>query len=334
MSDVLATDALDAPPPMGEHVGDVDARPQIRAGTDGFFVEARGNFAESDVEGYMPSPESDRLRVKVSPFEGPLDLLLHLIEKHALDVFDIQIRTITEEYLKVVDDMRALDLDVAGEFLVMAATLAHIKSKLLLPQEERDDDDAPELDPRAALVRRLLEYQRFREAAQALDRLNMLGRDVFARPLTAPAFDGPVPSLEEQGLNLLEVDPFELIRLFDEMLRHKNKHVVHEVLVERISVGARINDLVDFMNSSDGSAGFSFDDVVLRFGARTRKNIIVTFLSVLEMARLKLLRFHQDESGRIFVSPVLENLRADDTMSEALASVDEFGPAHESEGAT
>jgi len=300
----------------------------IRAGNDDYNVLAHGSFTQKDAEGYLPSPDSDLLRVNIDHFEGPLDLLLFLIEKHAVDILDIPIKVIVVEYLKVLDEMRELNLDVAGEFLVMAANLAHIKSKMLLPKEERPRDPEPEGDPRADLVRRLLEYQRFKDAAMRLDQLSQLGRDVFARPLVPAQYDAPVLEPKEQGLNLADVDPLELIRLFDGVLKRQQKIVVHEVLVERISVGARINDMVDIFTADRARAAFTFADLVDRFGPRTRRGVIVSFLSVLEMARLRLIRLHQDPGTlAITVMPQHDNLRGDDddvVLSQMLASVDEF----------
>lgn len=311
--------SLDTPEAAGG-----DERPVIKAGSEDLYVEARGSFAEGDVAGYMPSPESDQLRVSLQAFEGPLDLLLHLIEKHALDVFDIPIKVVVAEYMKVLDDMRELNLDIAGEFLVMAAQLAHMKSKMLLPREERPKEAEPELDPRAELVRRLLEYQRFKDAAARLDALPMLGRDVYVRPSGPVAYDGPVDEPVEDtrtALNLAEIDLFDLIRLLDQMLKKQQKLVVHEVLVERISVGARINEMVDLLNAQKRPSGFTFAELCESFGPRTRRGVIVTFLSILEMARLKLVRVKQDETGAISIHPVEENLRASEA---ALATVDEF----------
>lgn len=309
------SDDTQAPPPAAAPA-DGDPRPTIKAGSEDLYVEARGAFAEGDVAGYMPSPESDQLRVRLKEFEGPLDLLLHLIEKHALEIFDIPIKVIVAEYMKVIDEMRELNLDVAGEFLVMAAQLAHIKSKMLLPREERPKEAEPELDPRAELVRRLLEYQRFKDAAFRLDQRPMLGRDVFGRPNTRAAYDGPVQEPVEDlktALNLAAIDVFDLIRLFDQMLKKQQKLVVHEVLVERISVGARINEMVDLLQGQP--RGWSFAELCDSFGPRTKRGVIVTFLSILEMTRLKLIRVVQDESGHISIEPVEQNLKADDIQS-------------------
>jgi segregation and condensation protein A len=306
--------------------------PSFRAGTEELSIEARGRFADKEIAGYVPSPESEQLLVRLSLFEGPLDLLLHLLDKHALDVFDIPIRTVVDEYMKAIDHMRDLNLDVAGEFLVMAAQLAHIKSKMLLPREERPVEGVPETDPRAELVRRLLEYQRFKEVAQKLDEMPQMGRDLFARPIAPIRYDGPVGSFAEDiytQLNLAEVDPFELIRLFDGMLRKQQKTVIHEVLLERISVGARINELVDIIG--DGTPR-TFAALCDAFGQRTRRSVIVTFLAVLEMTRLRLTRVRQAEDGTIEIHPILDNLRADeDALKATLGAVQEFEGGEEPE---
>jgi segregation and condensation protein A len=321
-----------------------DGLPVIRAGNDDFSVEARGTFTPADAEGYLPTPESELLRVRLQSFEGPLDLLLFLIEGHAIDILDIPIKVIVVEYLKILDSMRELNLDVAGEFLVMAAQLAHIKSGMLLPRDERPKAPEAEADPRADLVRRLLEYQRFKEAAQALDALPQLGRDAFARPPLPAQYDALVDEPKDPGLQLVDVDPLDLIRLYDAVLKRQQKLVVHEVLVERISVGARINELVDIFTDTAavraaagvaGGGAFTFAELVDRFGPRTRRGVIVTFLSILEMARLKLVRLQQDqETLALDVVPVLDNLHAEDDATRAgLASVDEFGGASGSSAA-
>lgn len=310
---------------------DVDERlPLVRAGNDDFSINAHGTFSAQDAAGYLPTPESELLRIRVESFEGPLDLLLFLIEKHALNVLDIPIKVIVIEYLRILDDMSDLNLDVAGEFLVMAAQLAHIKSRLLLPREERPAEQTPELDPRADLVRRLLEYQRFKDAAARLDELPQLGRDVFARALVPAQYDAFVEEPKEQELNLADVDPLELIRLLDAILRRQQKTVVHEVLVERIGVGARINELVDVFCGARDRLIFSFAELVDHFGPRTKRGVIVTFLAVLEMARLRLVHLRQDVDNAISVVPVHDNLRGDDddvVLTQRLDTVDEFGGA-------
>jgi len=295
----------------------------VRAGTEEFWVDAKGKFGTDDVKGYIPSPDSEQILVDLPLFEGPFDLLLHLIKRDSIDIFDINVAEITEHYLKVLEDMRALNLDIAGEFLVMASTLAHIKSKMLLPKEESDEEEE---DPRAALVRRLLEYQRFQAAAAAFEKLNWLGRDMFRRPPGTQSSDEADVQLLRAEPELAAIETLELIRLLARMLKRSKKRVVHEVILERLNVGARINDLVDYAREKEH---FSLRDVVARFGGYSRKNIIVTLLAILEMTKLKLLKVAQPaenaghEGGDIYVTPVHENL--DDI--EDMSIVDDYATA-------
>jgi segregation and condensation protein A len=302
----------------------------VRAGNDDWWVEARGDFAESAVKGYLPTPESDRLKVNVPQFEGPLDLLLHLIDKHALDIVNIPIATITKHYLQMLDDLRALDLDIAGEFLVMAAQLAHMKSKMLLPKEERAADQQEEKeDPREALIRRLMEYQRFKAAAEDFAKMMWLGRDVFARAPDVKVFSPAEVSSDDPTGGLAPFDVVKLIETLDQIMRRTKKRIVHEVTLERLTVGQRINEVVDFAQEREH---FTFRDLVLHFGGLTqgKRNIIVTFLSVLEMTKFKILRIHQaQEDGTIYIS-VMKKSFDEDTSSLVEAYGDER-PSHDDE---
>ena len=232
-------------------------------------------------------------RVQLSVFEGPLDLLLHLIQKHEIDIFDIPIAFITEEYLRQLDQMEALNLDVAGEFLVMAATLAHIKSRMLLPRPEPDPEGEPEEDPREALVRRLLEYQKYKSAAEQLGSVDLLDRDVFARRAPPPKV---VPG--EGDLGLAEVSVFKLVEALDRALKAAKIVIPHEVLVERISVADRIAEIAERLRDGDELSFF-----LMLQDAHDRGRIVATFLAVLEMARLRLLKLRQDAgTGDIFIT--------------------------------
>src|SRR3954451_13135342 len=157
--------------------------------------------------------------VKLPTFEGPLDLLLHLIEEHELNVMDIPIAFVAKKYVEYITLMEELNIDVASEYLVMAATLTHIKSKMLLPVPPADQEDEDELglDPRAELVRRLLEYQKYKRAAEQLGGGDVLGRDVFVRGLPAPAVEGPAPLA---GLSL-----FKLLDAFQTVLSRANTKI-------------------------------------------------------------------------------------------------------------
>lgn len=249
--------------------------------------------------------------VDLPVFEGPLDLLLHLIRKHEIDIFDIPISTILEKYIAYIEWMRALNLDVAGEFLVMAATLAQIKSKMLLPPGEGEDDDEEqpeEEDPRQELVRRLLEYQRYKEAATELRDLPILDRDVFARQAAKPTVEG-----DEEASPFADVSVFKLIEALDRVMRKASKRIPHEILIERISIADRIQELSALLGER---REMIFDEL---FGdAPTRQLIVITFIALLEMTRLQMVRLHQADGGEnIYITSRLENV----DLEQALALV-------------
>jgi segregation and condensation protein A len=224
-------------------------------------------------------------KVRLEGFEGPLDLLLHLIRKHRFDVYDIPIARILQEYLQVLEVMRELDLDVAGEFLVMAATLAEIKSRLLLPTGGELEDEEGE-DPRAELVRRLVEYERMREAARQLEDRPWLGRDVFARTWRSPDLDEV-----ESPDALYEVDLFQLLVAFKGLLDEAPEEFVHEVVRERISIQDAIQELLEQFGRLPPGMGISFRDLFPPRPARAR--VVATFLALLELVRLRALRVVQ-----------------------------------------
>ncbi|MFA5517457.1 MAG: segregation/condensation protein A [Desulfuromonadales bacterium] len=235
--------------------------------------------------------------IRLDKFEGPLDLLLHLIRKNEMDIYDIQIAEITAQYLTILDEMKGFNLDVAGEFLLMAATLLHIKSRLLLPAvEDETGNEEEEEDPRAELVRRLLEYQKYSEAAVALDAFPLLERDIFARRFPAPDLtDTPAEEpMEAVGL-------YELMEAFRALLRENPQAAVHEVTAERLSVTDRINRILFLLS---GRESLSFPDL---FSARPdRQEIVVTFLAMLELVKLRLLRLMQNgRHGAIWVFPAV-----------------------------
>jgi len=232
-----------------------------------------------------PVAEALRYRVKLPVFEGPLDLLLFLIKKHEIDILDIPVAFITAKYLEYLDLMRVLNLDVAGEYLLMAATLAHIKSKMLLPRPAEAEDEEDEIDPRADLVRRLLQYQKFKQAAEELSARELLYRDVFPRgvsPEDAPREDAP----------LAEVSVFQLLEAFAGVLERVGGKLTHEVVVDRMSVTERIQELVERLATVER---VSFDDLFA--DTPDVPLTVVTFLALLEMARLKMLRLYQAEPG-------------------------------------
>jgi segregation and condensation protein A len=229
----------------------------------------------------------DAFPVKLSNFEGPLDLLLHLIRKHELDIHDIPIALITAQYLETIALMQELDLDVAGEFLVMAATLIHIKSKMLLPRPETAAGEEGEVeDPRDALVRRLLEHQKFKAAAGLLHEREQLRAAQWLRP------DGRVAELAgDEYEPELEVDLFSLMNAFQAVVDRLKQRPKVLLPPEEIAVEVRIEQLLARLSETE-AMGFEdlFSDVDQRSG------LIVTFLALLEMIRLKLVRVFQSGS--------------------------------------
>jgi segregation and condensation protein A len=229
-------------------------------------------------------------RVALPTFEGPLDLLLHLIREHRIDVFDIPIALIAEKYNASLELMQELDLDVAGEFLVMAATLAHIKSRLLLPRSELAPGELeaePEGDPRAELVQRLLNYQKYREAARQLAEHPLLGRDVFARRYVPDASDRPGPP------QLVELSIFRLIEALDRVLKNVAPVPGHEVVRDRVSLSESMERIIARLRAEPEVTFLS-----LFTGQRTRGSVVVTFLALLEMVRLHLVRIRQSEESQ------------------------------------
>lgn len=251
--------------------------------------------------------------VSLPAFEGPLDLLLHLIQKHELDIFDIPVSFVTEKYLEYINLMQELSIDVASEYLVMAATLAHIKSKSLLPNEPTTDEETgledEETDPREELIRRLLEYQKYKQAAADLNDRGALGRDIFLRGSKAPEAEGPAP--------LAPIELWSLLDAFGKVLSRAKVDIQHEVSFDRTSITDRIAQLLEKMK---GRTKCRFED--LFEGQRSRFELIVTFLALLEMTRLKMTRLYQaDPLSEIFIETTLAPAEspptAEDPPSEA-----------------
>jgi len=269
-------------------------------------VSPRDRRTPEDSEAGLDSPAvptGQAFHVDVPRFEGPLDLLLHLIREHKLDILDIPISLITDRYLEYLNNLQALDIDIAAEFLVMAATLAHIKSRMLLPRESKPDQPTPEEDgedPRAALVKRLLEYQKYKEAGQSLGDRPILGRDTFARPL---AGDKEGADLE---LALSEVSAFKLIEAFDSVIKRAKIRVPFEVALDRLSLSEAIDELVEQLRSK-GRQTFAQllgpSDASGSPAPLDRHRVVIVFLALLEMAKLRVLRiFMPSEEGDIVVA--------------------------------
>lgn len=245
--------------------------------------------------------EGAELQLQLPGFEGPFDLLLHLIEEHELDILDIPIAFVTERYLQYLALMQELNIDVASDYLVMAATLAHLKSRMLLPTPPADDDangDEAEQDPRAELIRRLLEYQKYKQAAEQLASRSVLGRDTFVRGALPEIVEGPAP--------LAPIGVFKLLEAFQRILERAKTTVDHQIEFERLSITERINQLVDKLRQC-GTLPFE----ALFEGQRTRAELIVTFLALLEMTRLRLTNVHQEHA----LAPIVVELAVADGES-------------------
>jgi segregation and condensation protein A len=248
---------------------------------------------------FAPEPEQLELplKVKLESFEGPLDLLLFLIKKNEIDIYDIPIAGITQQYLEYLEMMKNLNLDVAGEFLLMAATLLHIKSKMLLPTaEEEGEGEKEEEDPRAELVRRLLEYQRFKEAARELTKGPMLDREVFLRH-----FFGE--ELLEGGEESIggEASLFELLEAMKKVLQGLPPEEFQEISVEHLNIKDKILQIMERLWEVESVA---FTELFT--SSTSRREVVLTFLALLELLRLRMIRVYQAESFgtiRIF-SPV------------------------------
>lgn len=225
--------------------------------------------------------EQTQYKINLEIFEGPLDLLLYLIRKNDLSISDIPITLILDQYNEYLELMDELDIDIAGEFILMASELAHIKSRLLLNRDF--DTDAEEEDPRADLVARLMEYQRYKNAGQWLISRRLLNRDVFKRPKT---------SLQENEAEeeLMEVEPFFLLKAFHEILKKVPQNRAHEVEVDRISVTDRIYQILEHFKEVES---LSFE--ALFPSGITRGDLVISFLAILEMARLKMIKIYQIE---------------------------------------
>ncbi len=239
--------------------------------------------------------------VQLKIFEGPLDLLLHLIKKNEVSITDIPIATITEQYLATLELMETLSLDVAGEFLVMASTLIHIKSRMLLPAGAEEPDEEEGIDPREELVRRLLEYQRYKDAAEQLEQRDVLTRDVFARAAT--------PSEEVGPRGFREVSLFELLGALKRVIDRLPKDNAHEVTLDKITVREKMTLLLEALRQRQSVTFESlFSEVKSRMG------VIVTFLAMLELVKVRAIRIFQEEMA----GPIVIEAAAD--MDEAAES--------------
>ena len=225
--------------------------------------------------------------VRLDTFDGPLDLLLHLIKENKLDIYDIPIADITRQYLDYIRVMKELNLDVAGDFLLMASTLLQIKSSMLLPANDENRTEEEEEDPRAELIRRLMEYQQYKEVGALMGARALVGREVFTRP--CPGADLPEP---EQENDLLELGLFDLVDSFRSALARIPEESFHEVaMADTLTIADSINEILTLLRER---GTLEFDELVGE--DVTRERIIVTFLALLELCRLKMIRVFQSVS--------------------------------------
>ena len=280
--------------------------------------KSRSKSADASVAGsdeVRETPEINALdpnfKLTLPAFEGPLDLLLHLIQKHELDILDLPIAFVIERYLEYLSMLDTLDLDVASEYLVMAATLAHIKSKMLLPpdpsQVDEEADAAEEIDPRAELIRRLLEYQKYKHAAEQLLSRGVAGRDVFTRGMEAPEAMGPAP--------LASIGLFKLLDAFQAVLKRANQELAFEITAEGVSIQERMAVLTDRLR---GRRQCSFDE--LFEDVRSVYEVVVTFLAILEMAKRRLTRIYQAD----VLAPIHLELLVTEVDESMVSGVDEY----------
>lgn len=218
--------------------------------------------------------------IKLDIFEGPLDLLLYLIKKNEIDIYNIPIALITDQYLQYMEIMRSLNLDLAGEYLVLASTLIHIKSRLLLPREEKDDFEE-EPDPRAELVKQLLEYKSYKEAALCLDSRLLLERDVFKRSYGINETDEAED--DETELNL-----FDLVKAFQKLVSRMDKQELLEINGERMSLSDRINEIMERLAQVQP---LLFTDIIEE--AADKRSVIYTLLAILELMKLRMVKAYQ-----------------------------------------
>ena len=260
-----------------------ETEPEERPSVPGELVEPPAESAESltDFESALPA---DVPSIELPGFEGPLDLLLYLVRRHRMSIEEIEIAPITRQYMEYLELMQELNLELAGEFLVMAATLIHIKSKSLVPVEPTEvegDEDAE--DPRDALVRRLLEFERYKEAAGVLHQKRQIRAASFMRPPSA------VPSIpDDAGEEMLEAGLFDLVAAFKELLDRRKTLLAHEVGGKGKSLEERIDEIMGMLAEGD-----SLDFTDLFEDQFTKADMIVTFIALLELIRLKRIKVYQ-----------------------------------------
>lgn len=237
--------------------------------------------------------DPDIRRIQLEVFEGPLDLLLHLIQKNELDITTVSLSAITSQYLEYLDLMQELNIELAGEFLLLAAELARLKSRSLLPElDEEDVSDEDEFFDEARLVERLRAYQQFRKAAEALTLRPQLGIDLFARAVAAADVKAMTTIAVPTRAPVRTEDPGKLVFLYRMVLERGGRPATHQVALEKISVRQKMVELLDFLHDHKT---LSLGRAVGRAGTKAQK--IGTFLAVLELLRMRLLHVLEESEG-------------------------------------
>lgn len=259
--------------------------------------EGGGEIREGRADGILYE-EDETYKVRLTNFDGPLELLLHLIRKHKYDIYDIPIASILREYIEVIEAMKELDFDLAGEFLVMAATLTQIKSRMLLPRPVTEGEgEEGGTDPRAELVRRLLIYERFREAAEELSGRPLLGREVFARPYSKEPPEGLVRPDAPIEANLMH-----LLLAFKEVLKEASEEFVHEVSRQRMTTTEAIHELLENFEGLSPGDSLAFRDLFA--GKMNKSRVIALFMGILELIKMRAVKVRQINAfGEIRIYP-------------------------------
>lgn len=263
--------------------------------------------------------ENLSLAIKLDAFEGPLDLLLHLIKKNEVNIYDIPIAKVTEEYIRTIETMREMNLDIAGEFLVMAATLIYIKSRMLLPvykdEDEKDGDNQNLEDPREELVRLLLEYQKYQDAGKALGERHILGRDIFKHPKTS------LVKSEDRPIKNMEI--FQLISAYQKVVnRHLAQDEEHDVDVPVKNLQDKMIELIE--RYPDGFLNLNMEDLLME--PITKSEIVVSFICLLELAKLGYLKIMQaNNEGDILLTTIKPLSFIDTNLISKEALFDEAG---------
>lgn len=269
----------DIPSEQDKHQGDQDTGKPLNKASQGtpspLALVAGQPVSEWPKDLYIP-PEA--LQIFLESFEGPLDLLLYLIKKQNIDILSINVFSITHQYMQYVEMMESLNFELAAEYLVMAAMLAEIKSRMLLPRSEAEEED--EDDPRAALIRRLQEYERFKKAAEDLDALPRLERDFYTVSLEAPVL--------ETGTVYPDVDMQSLLQAFSEILKRADMFENHQVEMEKLSTRERMSQVLEQLQ---GNRFVPF--VTLFMKGEGRLGVVVTFLAVMELVKESLIELVQ-----------------------------------------